>query len=186
MKLQNNEGQSSGRQQAAKFILLGTIIKAHGLRGEVKIRPETASPENFIRYRQIYLSPAENQAKTPRVNLQARVSGSSVILRLDECTTREEAESLIGYRLWLDQADLPPVGADEFYLCDLEGKTAMTPSGEPLGTIAGVLSTGGHNILVVRRDAAELLIPAVKAFVVEIAASHVVLDPPPGLLELNL
>lgn len=186
MKLQNSEGRSTGRQQSAKFIPLGTITKAHGLRGEVKVRPETASPENFTRYRQIFLSPAGSQDKVPCVNLQTRVNGSTVILRLEGCATREEAESLIGHRLWLDQADLPPVGPDEFYLCDLEGKTAMTPSGEVLGTIAGVLSTGGHNLLVVRRDNVELLVPAVKTFIVEIAASHVVLDPPPGLLELNL
>ena len=169
-----------------KFIPLGTITKAHGLRGEVKVRPETASPGNFNRYRQIYLSPADSQDKIPRANLQARVSGGAVILRLGGCAPRGEAESVVRYRIWLDQYDLPQLGPDEFYLCDLEGKLAITSSGDALGTIAGVLSTGQYNVLVIRRGDNELLVPAVKAFIVEIAASHVVLDPPPGLLELTL
>lgn len=62
----------------------------------------------------------------------------------------------------------------------------MTPSGMALGTIVGVLSTGLQSTLVLQYQDRELLVPAVRAFIVEVTLSHVVLDLPPGLLELNL
>lgn len=184
--MRNREGEGHRADKSPDSILLGTIIRAHGLRGEVKVRPFTESPENFIGYRRLSLAQAGDQNKVPKTCLQARVSGGLVILRLEGCESREEAESLIGCQLWLNQAELPPAGPDEFYLCYLEGKPALTPSGIGLGTIVGVMSAGGQNTLVLRYQDRELLIPAVRAFIVEVTSSHVVLDPPPGLLELNL
>ena len=57
------------------FVLLGTVTRAHGLQGEVKVRPLTESPASFARYRQLYLSVAGNGEKIPHTAVQARVSG---------------------------------------------------------------------------------------------------------------
>ena len=167
------------------FVLLGTVTRAHGLRGEVKVRLLTESPVSFARYQHLYLSTAGDGEKVPHTALQARVSGQSVVLRLSGCTTREAAEQLAGSKVWLATSDLPPPGVGEFYLHTLEGKRAETIDGRQLGRVAAILSGGGQDILVIRTNEAEVLVPAVRAFIRAVEDDRVVLDPPPGLLELN-
>ncbi|MDX9835753.1 MAG: ribosome maturation factor RimM [Desulfobulbus sp.] len=167
------------------FVLLGMVMRAHGLRGEVKVWPLTESPANFTRYQNLYLSSAEGGEKVACEALQARVSGQTVVLRLSGCSTREAAEQLAGSKVWLPTSNLPPLGPDEFYLHALEGRRAETVDGQYLGRVVAILSSGGQDILVVRNKGAELLVPAVRTFVRVVEDDRVVLELPPGLLELN-
>ena len=167
------------------YVLLGTITRAHGLRGEVKLLVSTESPGNIRRYRHIYLSVGNEGSKRIYTNLLARSSGNSVILQLKECSTREEAEQLTGCKVWLASTDLPEIGPGEFYLYTLEGKQAKTVSGLVLGTVVAILNAGQQNVLVIRSPEEEFLVPAVKEFIVAIDEETVVLAPPPGLLEIN-
>lgn len=167
------------------FVLLGTVTRAHGLQGEVKVRPLTESPASFARYRQLYLSAAGGGEKIPHTAVQARVSGQGVVLRLSGCATREAAEQLAGSKVWLATSELPPPAPGEFYLHTLEGRRAETVDGRYLGRVAAILSSGGQDVLVIRDNGVEVLVPAVRAFVRAVEEDRVVLDPPPGLLELN-
>ena len=167
------------------FVLLGTVTRAHGLRGEVKVRPLTESPASFRRYREVYLSAADGAEKTAATVQAARVSGQAVVMQLAGCDSREAAERLAGSRIWLASRDLPPSEAGEFYLYTLEGRRAETVDGRQLGRVTGILSAGGQDILVIRNGGEEVLVPAVRAFVRAVEEDRVVLDPPPGLLEIN-
>lgn len=167
------------------FVLLGTVARPHGIRGELKVRPYTEDPGSLSRYRRLYLSADQGESRVPYTNLQARVSGNKVILRLEECSSREQAEQLAGMQIWLPSSDLPPVGKDEFYLFTLEGKEAHTIEGRVLGTVTEILDGGGQNILVIRQGKEEYLVPVVRKFIVVIDEKKVVLDLPPGLLEIN-
>jgi len=167
------------------YVLLGTVTRPHGIKGELKVRPFTAEPENFARYARLYLSESEHGAKSEYTNRQARVSGQQVILRLQECNNREVAESLVGQLVWLAAKDLPPLDADEFYLHTLIGMDVRTVDGQELGRAEHFLDGSGQDILVVRRGSEEHLIPIVQSFVCAIEANAVVLDLPEGLLEIN-
>lgn len=167
------------------YVLLGTVTRPHGIKGEVKVQPFTAEPENFARYRRLYLSESEHGAKIEYGNRQARVSGHQVILCLQECNNRDMAESLAGQLVWLATKDLPPLEADEFYLHTLIGKNVRTVEGQELGRAENFLDGGGQDILVVRQGKEEHLIPIVRSFVDTIGADVVVLDLPEGLLEIN-
>ncbi len=169
----------------ARFVLLGEVTRPHGIRGAIRVRPCTESPENFCRYRRLYLSPAGTETKTAWDSLDTRVSGRAIILRLKGCASREEAEALAGSWIWLDIADLPPAGPDKWYLHTLEGKKARTEEGQYLGLISAILSTAGQDILVIGQGKEEYLVPAVRDFLVHIGTEEVVLRLPPGLLEIN-
>jgi len=173
----------SGRE--ASFLLLGTVVRPHGIRGELKVRPYTEKPDNVCRYRRLYLAAEAGSEMIECTNVQARVSGDMVILRLHECTDRDRAEQLVGRHLWLAADDLPPAGAGEFYLHTLMGKRARTTTGQTLGTVRGVLSSGAQDVLVIRDGDHEYLVPAVRTFIVARDETDIVLDLPPGLLEIN-
>ena len=97
-------------RKPAGFVVAGVVVKAHGLRGEVKVRPFTQTPDSLTRYRQLYLGGEEAATLTPHTCELGRVSGIAVILRLAGCTDRDGAERLVGQQVWLSVADLPPAG----------------------------------------------------------------------------
>jgi len=167
------------------FVLIGTVTRPHGLKGEVKVHAFSDAPGNFHRYRRLFLSADGGQTRVAWVNTQARVNGSTVILRLEGCTTREQAEELAGLQIWLAVADLPALDQGEFYLYSLEGKEAQTPTGSRLGTVTAIVANSGQDLLVLKDGQREYLVPVVRAFVVAIDDHRVVLDLPPGLLEIN-
>ena len=166
-------------------MLAGTVVRPHGLRGEVKVRTCTQTPDSLTRYRQVYLSRTDYGERTRWTCEQARVGGDMVILRLTGCADRESAERLVGQRVWVSVEDLPPVGEDEFYLHTLEGKVAETIDGRVLGRVVAILAAGGQDILVIGSRGNEVLVPAARALIREIGAERIVLDLPPGLLEIN-
>lgn len=172
-------------RKPACFVVAGVVVKAHGLRGEVKVRPFTQTPDSLTRYRQLYLGGEEAATLTPHTCELGRVSGIAVILRLAGCTDRDGAERLVGQQVWLSVADLPPAGEGEYYLHTLVGKRAETIDGQALGTVTAIICTGGQDILVIRNGTDEVLVPAVREFIRELVEERVVLDLPPGLLEIN-
>lgn len=171
--------------QTGAFVLLGIVIRPHGIRGELKVRPYTETPENLCRYRQLYLSADHGKTRVSYTNIQTRANGKTIILRLEECVTRDHAEQFSGMEIWVASSDLPPAGKDEFYLYTLEGKQAQTQEGRILGTITAILGAGGQDILVIRDAQEEYLVPVVRDFFVAIDEEKVVLTLPPGLLEIN-
>jgi 16S rRNA processing protein RimM len=175
--------QPAGQNET--FVLIGIVTRPHGIKGDLKVRPYTEAPSNFSRYRRLYLSADAGINKALYVSTHAKVNGNTVILRLEECTTRDRAEQLAGMQIWVPSADLPPIGKDEFYLYTLEGKQAQTVSGSPLGTVMAILSSSGQDLLVIQDGEKEYLVPVVREFFVTIDDEKVVLDVPPGLLEIN-
>jgi 16S rRNA processing protein RimM len=168
-----------------RFVLLGIVTKPHGIQGELKVRPFTETPGNIARYNRLYLTAADGGDAIPCTNVRTRVNGRTVILRLEECATRERAEQLAGMQIWVDSNDLPPIDEDQFYLYTLEGKQAWTEAGEYLGTVRSILSTGGQDILVIEGNGREFLVPVVREFIVALEEDRIVFDLPPGLLEIN-
>jgi 16S rRNA processing protein RimM len=94
-----------------------------------------------------------------------------------------------GQLLVIDAATVsPPTDPDEYWDHQLIGLTAALPSGEAVGVVDDVVHVPGSDLLVVRRtDGSEVLVPFVSAIVpsVDLAAGRLVVDPPPGLLEVN-
>lgn len=167
------------------YVSIGRVLRPHGLRGEIRIEPFTAKKENFFVYTKIFLAaPDDTKKREYRVN-QAKLSGTAMVLKLDGCDNRNEAESLQGQEIWLDSRDLPPLPVGEFYLHTLMGKEAHTHDGVVLGRIVELLDTDAHALLVVHGGGNEYLIPAVSTFITAVHAESVVFTLPQGLLEIN-
>ena len=176
---------SAADRQVKDFILLGLITRAHGIRGDVKVHPYTATPEDFVRYPRLFLSSDNGLTTRPCNALQVRVQGKGLIFRLEGCATREAAEKFAGQQVWVAKIDLPPIAAHEFYLHTLEGKRAITESGTELGTIKGLVETKAQHLLIIGEGTGEYLVPATGEFLLSIDEDKVVLALPPGLLEIN-
>lgn len=117
--------------------------------------------------------------------LEARRQGRVWAVRLEGVADRDAAEALIGCEVLARREQLGEAGEGQHYWADLEGLAVRTEAGQLLGTVSGLLETGAVDVLVVRGERGELLIPLAPYVRVDLDARTIVVDPPEGLLELS-
>jgi len=168
-----------------RYLLLGVVVRAQGLRGEICVHPLSGKPESFGRYTAFTLVD-KGGALSPELRVQSfRVQKNRVILRLDRIEDRNFAEKVVGMGVLLARSALPEPAANEFYWHELYGRPVRTVSGRQLGSIRHVFSNGAQDVMVVGEGDAEYLIPVHQGMIVEQDGSELVIDPPPGLLDIN-
>ena len=171
-------------------LVVGRVVKAHGITGELVVDVRTDDPEQrFSRGNRLRLKP-RGAGETREVQVEsARPHGARMLVRLGGILDRDTADALRGSLFIVDSADLPPIeDPDEFYDHQLEGLAVRTVDGAEIGSVTEVLHTAAGELLSVRTpEGAEVLIPFVSAMVtsVSLADGVVEIDPPDGLLDLD-
>jgi 16S rRNA processing protein RimM len=169
--------------------VVGRVIRPHGIRGEAAVEVRTDAPEErFAVGRALETEPP---GAGPLTVASWRWHTGRLLVRFAEVGDRTQAEALRGVLLTVDAAEIAmPEDRDEFHDHQLIGLAVETVAGEPVGTVADVLHHG-QDLLVVepvagRESRAEVLVPFVAAIAVEVdlSAGRLVIDPPPGLLDL--
>jgi len=171
-------------------LVVGQILRPHGLRGELSVEVHTDDPkQRFAVGSVLGTDPPEAGPLTVEAS---RWHSGRLLVSFTGIADRTDAESLRGAWLTIDAADVPlPEDPDEFHDHQLTGLTVVTISGDLVGTVTNVLHHG-QALLAVPPPAgtsgrAEMLVPFVAAIVVEVdlAGQRLVIDPPPGLLDLE-
>lgn len=174
---------------AVDRVLVGVIVGAHGIRGDVKVKSFTGEPEGVAAY-----GPVQTESGQRTFALRVKgVAKGTVICAVKGVADRNAAEALKGTRLYLPRTALPPqqLEEDEYYQADLVGLTVEMADGSgTVGTVAAVYDFGAGDILEVTPVDGGLtrkpvLVPFTRAVVpvVDIAAKRLVIDPPAGLID---
>ena len=171
-------------------LVVGRILRPHGLRGELSVEVRTDDPEQRFAVGSVLgTDPAE---AGPLTVAASRWHSGRLLVSFAGVADRTEAESLRGAWLTIAAADVPPPeDPDEFHDHQLTGLSVVTVSGELVGTVTNVLHHGQPLLAVTPADGtsrrAEVLVPFVAAIAVEVelAGGRLVIDPPPGLLDLG-
>lgn len=156
---------------------LGRLNGAWGTGGWVKVFSRTDPPENIFEYQ-----PWRTSGPPGLLHVrQWRRQGPRLVARLEEVTTREQAESLHGTTLAMDRSELPGAGVGSYYWHDLIGLAVYNRDGDALGEVSSLLDAGAHDVLEIRRGDGDgvLLIPFVTGhFVdkVDLAGSRIDVD----------
>jgi 16S rRNA processing protein RimM len=160
----------------ADRICVAQIGAAHGIRGEVRLRPFTGDPMAITSY-----GPLESEDGTRRFEIEAlRPSKDLFVARLAGVKDRNAAEALTNLKLYVSRDRLPPAAEGEFYHADLVGLAAVTPDGTSLGTVTAVHNFGAGDVIEIKPASGEaLLVPFTDAAVPEIdlAAGRMVVVP---------
>ena len=134
---------------------LAAIIGAHGLKGEVKAKTFTQSPDALARYGALHL---EDGRAIELVRVQPTKPGEA-ILTIKGVNDRNAAEALKGQQLLVPRTALPEPEAHEFYHADLIGLRAEDELGRVLGTVHAVHNFGAGDVIEIRRtDGDDVLI----------------------------
>jgi len=166
-------------------VVVARVGKAHGLRGEVTVQVLTGAPgQRFVPGATFQTVPP---AAGPLVLRSVRDNNGILLFGFENTDDRSGAEELRGIKLLADV--LNDDGDEEtWYERDLIGLKAVTVSGIEVGEVTALQSRPAQDLLVLRLiDGREALVPFVTAIVpeVDIERGRVVLDPPPGLLDLD-
>lgn len=141
-------------------ILLGRIVGAFGIRGQIKIESWTEPRDAIFRYQPWILRDAlgnERQFDGSR----GKESGKHLVATFPEVTDRDVVEAMRGTDIYVLRSALPPPKAGEFYWIDLEGFRVVNVEGVDFGTVSHLFSTGANDVLFVRGDR-ERMVPFVE------------------------
>ncbi|WP_298964005.1 ribosome maturation factor RimM [uncultured Roseibium sp.] len=146
-------------------ILLAKIGAAHGIRGEVRVKPFGDDPLSFTDYGVLTTKDGKRSFEVKN----ARVQKTVVITSFKGVTDRNQAEELNGVELYVDRDQLPETDDDEFYYSDLNGSTVLDQDGEVLGKIVAVQDFGAGDLLEIRpKRGRTFYVPFTREFVPEI------------------
>ena len=144
-------------------VVVGVIIGAWGLQGDVKVEAHSDYPDRFIPGAAIYL---DNE---PCVILRVHDHKVGYVVGLDGVSDRTSAELLRGKTLTVPSSELPGLDDGTFFYFDIIDMAVRTTSGDDLGRIEEILSAGGNDVYVIRGAGREVLVPAAREYVAEVS-----------------
>lgn len=171
------------------MVLVGAIIGAHGIKGEVKVKSFTGAPRAIAAYGP--LTDANGRAFALSITGQASPgkngSGEDILItRIAGIDDRNSAEALKGVELFVLRDRLPQIAdREEFYLADLIGLTVLDQHGTVLGRVTAIDNYGAGDVISVDGGAEAFDIAFTKALVpvVDIAGGKLQLDLPDGFFD---
>ena len=141
-------------------ILLGRIVGAFGIRGQIKIESWTEPRDAIFRYQPWILRDVQGSEREFQ-GARGKESGKHLVATFPDVTDRDVVEAMRGTDIYVLRSALPPPKAGEFYWIDLEGFRVVNLEGVDFGTVSHLFSTGANDVLFVRGDR-ERMVPFVE------------------------
>ena len=138
--------------QEIEWLEVGTITSPQGLKGELRIYPDSDFPERFTKAGTRWLKHPQTSAIT-EVQLRGGrcITGKNLyVIKLEGIEDRSQADELRDYKLLVDKSDRPKLKADEYHVADLVGlEVYHQETGENIGIVVD-LYTAGNDLLEIR------------------------------------
>lgn len=182
-KLSQPRDEMTNASGASKDLVeLGLVVRAHGIRGELVVRPASVGSELLLEVDEVQLE--HGGVWRPLRILRARTQKNSIVLALEDVADRNAAEALRGARLLIGQDQLPPPEEGEYYVSDLIGLKVLDTEGQLLGSVVGFEDGGRQSWFEVElEDGERRLVPFSEGLVeVDLESGSLVVDAPEGLL----
>ena len=143
-------------------VLVGVIVGAHAIKGEVKLKSFTSDPLSIGRYGPLFAA----SGKVFEI-AKLKPAKDDFIASLKSIGDRNAAEALKGIELFVAREKLPKLENREAYAHDLIGLDVVLENGSSLGKLVAVPNYGAGDLLEVAVDghAETILIPFSRAFV---------------------
>jgi 16S rRNA processing protein RimM len=135
------------------YVLVGFVRDAFGIRGALRITPFSSDPVALLHCPRWFIQPMQTTgigiidhnpsfiatiAQQVDVTQVKRHQEDELIVQFKAVTTRNQADTLKGYSIWIHRNDFPPTAPDEYYWVDLIGCTVVNLQGQTLGTLKQV------------------------------------------------
>ena len=140
-------------------ILLGRVLGAFGVRGELKVLSHTDPQSALLRY-QPWTLVRDGVAREVE-GAKGRLTAKGVIATLPGIADRDAAQALAGTEIWAPRSALPKPKPGEYYWVDLEGLEVFNTEGIALGRVSHLFDTGANPVMVLAGER-ERLVPFIE------------------------
>lgn len=134
------------------MLSVGKTLKAHGIKGEIKVMSYMDSPDCFVGVKKIIIN------NTTYPVTRVRVSGNCVIIKLKGIDDMNTAETLRDYEVFAQREDLPPIPEDRYYITDIIG-CSVTDGEVVYGKIKDVLNYGSADVIIAKKQGKTITFP---------------------------
>lgn len=150
---------------ATELISVGEISGVFGIKGWVKVFSLTEPRENILTYSPWILKKGSEVKEVKLID--GKRQGKSVVASIEGISDRNVAESFCGWEILINKSQLPETEEGVYYWADLVGLLVQTEQGVNLGVVDYLLETGANDVLVVKDDEQERLIPFINGQVIK-------------------
>lgn len=142
-------------------IIIGRIIKAVGIKGEIKVNPITDDVRRYVKLKIVYIGGVPYQI------LSSRFDKAFVYLKLNGITSREDAEKLIGDFIEIDRINaVIPEG--RYLIADIEGCCFYLNDGTEIGIVTDVAQYGAADVFTIEGSGKVCRCPFLNRVIVKI------------------
>ena len=144
-------------KQRSDLVVIGAIIGAHGVRGDVRVKSFTAEPESLFDYAPFL----DEQGDVLVEPVKARPAKDHFIVTPKTPRQKEDWDGLKGTKLYVPREALPAPEEDEFYIDDLVGLDVFAGGEDKIGRVKAVLNHGAGDLIEIQlgRGAKPVLVP---------------------------
>ena len=175
-------------KEKEKWMSIGKIVAPQGLKGDIRIKPSSDFPERFTKPGKRWIQKGNELPTEIKLIKGTLIPGKSIyVISIEGCSSRSSAEKIIGWNLVIPVKSRPHLNNNEYHYFDLIGLEARRgPQKTLIGHVTDLIK-GGNDLLEIELvEGKKVLVPFVKEIVpeMEIKEKWLLMNPPPGLLEL--
>ncbi len=170
------------RSNSDTLVAIGRVVKARGIRGELRVKLLSDFPERFEELKCVKLEFKNGEIKSFEIE-KTKIAGHFVIVKLKGIESRDAAETLQGLYLSVSMDETIPLEENSFYIFELEGMEVFESDGRRIGSVIRVEQYPSNDVLVAGTETEDLMIPAVKEFVkkIDVDKRQIIVSLPEGL-----
>ncbi len=150
-----------------RLIVVGSVIKPHGIKGEVVVELHNDSPDIFICGNALIRIPDEGESQ-PLIIEAVRGHQGRALVKFEGFDDRSSAETLRGIDLYTEVENLPPNPPDEYYFYEIVDARVVDTDGTVIGTVQHILESGPGFLLEIKTPRQTFLLPFVAEYVREV------------------
>ena len=155
---------------------MGRIVGAFGILGWVKVKVDTQDVTSLVNYSSPHL--LINDDWVPTKFEKYSTQNDILQIKLKGINDRDQAMALKGVVIGVGRDEFPKLNDDEYYWTDLIGLEVFNLNNERLGIIESLMETGANDVLVIKNDDQQHLIPFVGKHIqtVDLAQRKIIVD----------
>ncbi len=149
-----------------QLVEMGYVKAAFGVHGWIKLAVQTEYPDSLLAFDTWYLAKG-GQWRTFTVE-EGKLVDDGILAKLAGVDGRDQAHALRGHTVAVPRDTFAPTEEDEYYWADLVGMSVTNQEQIALGEVVDLMQTGAHDVLVIKGEYGQKLIPFVSQFILDV------------------
>jgi 16S rRNA processing protein RimM len=145
--------------------LIGVIVKAQGIKGEVKVKPYTDTPDVLCHLTHVII-----EGEIVKVDA-SRCDNTMAYIKLEGVDDRNMAEEMRSKEIYVEKSHVPALPKGRHYINDLLGCAVYDDEKQSLGELTDILQNGANDVYVIKNPKGEIMVPVIKSVIKSIDAS---------------